>query len=111
MKFAGEVGFWIEDEETSPGVYQSHMVTKHYYGNVKNYYQRWQEADQENATMKVSNQISILSDLFAQQHFASIKYVIWNGQKLKVTAVQMNYPRLNLTIGGVYNGEDSPTTP
>lgn len=111
MKFYGKVGFWIEDVEVSPGVYQSDIVEKTYYGEVKQNTRRWQEADQQNDQMKVNNTITILSDLFARQNYTSIKYIIWNGAKLKVNSVVVDYPRLSLEIGGVYNGENAPDTP
>ena len=111
MKFYGKVGFWLKDVETSPGVYKSEIVEKTYFGDVKQNTRRWQEADQQNDRMKVNNTITILSDLFAQQNFTSIKYIIWNGQKLKVTSVVVDYPRLSLEIGGAYNGENAADTP
>lgn len=108
MKFSGTVGFWIADVETTPGVFQSQLVEKSYFGDVYKNERRWQEADQQNDLLKVNNTISILSDLFAQKNMASIKYVIWNGVKLKVTSVTVDYPRLKLEIGGMYNGENAP---
>ena len=111
MKFYGKVGFWLKDVETSPGVYKSEIVEKTYFGDVKQNTRRWQEADQQNDRMKVNNTITILSDLFAQQNFTSIKYIIWNGQKLKVNSVVVDYPRLSLEIGGAYNGENAADTP
>lgn len=107
MKFSGKVGFWIKDMETTPGVFKSDIVEKTYFGDVFKNTRRWQEADQQNDQLKVSNSISILSDLFAQQNYTSIKYVIWNGVKLKVTQVTLDYPRITMEIGGVYNGENA----
>lgn len=111
MKFYGKVGFWLEDVETSPGVYKSKIVEKTYFGEVRQNTRRWQEADQQNDRMKVNNTIAILSDLFARQNYASIKYIIWNGAKLKVNSVTLDYPRISLEIGGMYNGENATDTP
>ena len=108
MKFSGKVGFWMEDVETSPGVYQSKIVERSYCGDVYKNDRRWQESDQQNDILKVRNTISIVSDLFARNNYASIKYVIWNNAKLKVTSVELDYPRLSLEIGGFYNGENAP---
>lgn len=107
MKFAGKVGFWLTDVETAPGVYRSQIEERIYYGDVTRNERRWQEADQQNDNLKVNNSISILSDLFAQQNYHSIKYVVWNGAKLKVNSVTIDYPRLRLEIGGLYNGPDT----
>ena len=108
MKFYGVVGFWIKDVEVSSGVFKPKIVEKMYYGDIKKNNRRWQESDQINDVLKVNNTITILSDLFARQNLASIKYVIFNGTKLKVTQVTLDYPLLSLEIGGMYNGENSP---
>lgn len=108
MKFSGQVGFWMEDVEVRPGIYKSYIEERSYYGDVIRNQRRWQEADQLNSVMKVNNSISICSDLFARQNFNSIKYVVWNGVRLKVNSVTIDYPRITLDIGGVYNNENSP---
>ena len=107
MKFCGIVGFWVTDVETSPGVFKPQIVEKKYVGDIRNRIKRWQENDQQNDYLKINNTISILSDLFARQNYASIKYVILNGKKLKVNSVTLDYPRLTLEIGGDYNGTNS----
>lgn len=107
MKFCGEVAFWEEDKETDPGVWRpAQMVIRKYTGDILRANRRFQSSDQQNDIFTVSNQISILSDLYAQQNWASIRYVVWNGAKLKVSNVELNYPRITLEIGGVYNGTD-----
>ena len=107
MKFLGTVGFWITDVETTPGVFKPQVVEKKYVGDIHKKVYRWQENDQQNDYLKINNTISILSDLFARQNYTSIKYVIINDKKLKVTSVTLDYPRLTLEIGGDYNGTNS----
>lgn len=107
MKFAGVVGFWLKDVEVKPGIYKSQIVERSYFGEVRKNNRRWQQSDQQNDVLKVNNTISILSDLFAQQNLSSIKYVVWNGAKLKVDSVTIDYPRIDLEIGGAYNGENA----
>lgn len=104
MKFYGSVGFWIEDLETKPGVYVPGFVERPYAGDVNWNNRHFQSSENQNETIRLNNQISILSDLYSQENFASIRYVIWNQIKWRVTNVEVNYPRLVLTIGGVYNG-------
>ena len=108
MRFCGVVGFWIDDVETTPGVFKPKIVEKKYVGDIRNRIKRWQENDQQNDYLKINNTISIVSDVFARQNYTSIKYVICNGRKLKVNSVTIDYPRLTLEIGGDYNGTNSP---
>lgn len=111
MKFCGKVGFYAGDVETSPGVYNAKIVERKKTGDILQNIRRFQETENQNDTLKINNRISIVSDLYFQQNWASIRYVVWNGAKLKVTSVDLaNYPRLILEIGGVYNGKDEITT-
>ena len=104
MKFAGKVGFWEESKEVKPGIYKPQILERSYTGDVITNTRRFQSTENQNDDLKINNRISILSDLYAQQNWTSIRYVIWNGVKLKVNTVEVNYPRLILEIGGVWNG-------
>jgi len=37
-----------------------------------------------------------------------IRYVTWMGTKWRVANIDVNYPRLNLSIGDVYNDDSGP---
>lgn len=108
MKFCGKIGFYIGDEEVSPGIYKSRILERKYFGDIIRNNRRWQQtSNSQNDTLVSNNQISVVSDLYAQQNWSSIKYAIWNDAKLKVKSVDLtNYPRLTLEIGEVYNGQN-----
>lgn len=102
-KFFGEIGYGVT-EETRPGVWKEVMVKRHYYGDVLQYYRRWEsKSGQLNDDLNLNNKISIVADPFAYDHFHQIRYVKWGDSKWKVSNVEVQYPRLILTIGGVYN--------
>lgn len=103
-KFYGIIGYGIT-EETTPGVWTDSIVERNYTGDVIKNYRKTSSGESINDNIDVSNNISILSDPFAMNHFHTIKYVKWMGAAWKVSTVEVQYPRLILTIGGVYNGE------
>lgn len=103
-KFYGTVGYGVT-EETTPGVWTDRIVERNYSGDVIKNYKKSYSGESINDNIDVSNNISIISDPFAMQHFHTIKYVKWMGAAWKVSTVEVQYPRLILTIGGVYNGE------
>lgn len=109
MKFYGMVGFWIQDYEAKPGVFVPAFVEKPYSGDVNWNNRHFQASEDQNDTIRLNNQISILCDLYSHANFSSIRYVIWNNVKWRVTNVEVNYPRLTLTIGGVYNDTGTET--
>lgn len=109
MKFHGLVGFWNGDKEVKPGVWIPDITERKYYGDVARNIRRFQSTEHQNDNLTINNQISILADLYAQENFHSIRYVVWNGVKWKVDSVDISYPRLILEIGEVYN-EERPTS-
>lgn len=103
MKFSGKVGFWEEDTEERPGVWRSRIVERPYTGDVLVDYRKLRMGDTQNGSFSVNNKISILGDLYAKENWPSIKYVVWNGVKWIVSGVKVDYPRLVLDLGEVYN--------
>lgn len=100
-KFYGEIGFAVT-EETRPGIYTEKIETRNYYGELIRNTRRLQTSDKLNDDINVANEISIISDPYANQNFHSIRYVEFMGSKWKVSSVEVSYPRLILTLGGLY---------
>lgn len=108
-KFYGKVGF-IVPTETSRGVFIEKQTERYYRGDITQIYNRWStNPDQINDDFSISNRISIVSDPFAYEHFSAIRYVEFGGTKWQVKSVEVSYPRLILSIGGVYNNVPKPT--
>lgn len=103
-KFFGKVGYGEDTVETRPGVWEVKPVERSYYGDVLQNSRRWENGEHLNDNLNINNKISIVADPFAYQNFHAIRYVEWMGAKWEVTNVEVQYPRLILTIGGVYNG-------
>lgn len=103
-KFYGAIGF-ATLTETVPGVWKEQIVEHNYYGDLLQNSRRLQAADQLNDNINVTNEISIVADPYANANFHSIRYVEFMGTKWKVSNVKVQYPRLILTLGGVYNGQ------
>lgn len=102
-KFYGHVGY-VETQETSPGVHKAVATERDYSGDVYRNARRLESGDGINDNVTVNNSLSIVADPYAYQHFFAIRYVRWMGALWKVTNVEVQSPRLLLTIGGVYNG-------
>lgn len=103
-KFFGPIGF-AEPAETTPGVWEEAITERYYYGDLIRNVRRLQSSDKVNDDINVSNEVSIVADPFANENFHSMRYVEFMGAKWKITSVEVQYPRLILTMGGVYNGQ------
>lgn len=102
-KFCGVVGY-SRTIETSSGVYEEAITEKTYYGDVIRNSRQWSNGEQLNDNLNINNSISIVADDYAYENFGAIRYLVWMGQRWKVSNVEVQRPRLTLTIGGVYNG-------
>lgn len=111
MKFSGKIGFWEKDVETKPGVYKPKIIEKSYVGDVLANSRRFQTAEnQQNENLRITNRLSIISDLYMQKNWSSIKYVSWNGVNWSVSSIDVSaYPRVIIELGVVYNGKTSTT--
>lgn len=103
-KFCGPVGYAIPIE-TVPGKWKDKIEEHNYRGDILSNNMRWESSsDSTNDDLNVNVQISIIADPFANNNFHSMKYVRFMGAYWKIKKVEPKYPRLILTIGGVYNG-------
>ena len=102
-KFYGKVGY-VTQEEISPGIWDDVTVEKEYRGDILQNMRRWEPTEQKNDNLVISNRISIIADPFAHDNFSTIKYVYLGGVRWKVNSIEIQRPRLILTLGEVYNG-------
>lgn len=106
-KWYGVVGFMTTvPDPDHRGTFIEQLTIRKYYGDILRVSQRWQPvADKTNDDISVSHRISILSDPFAAQHFHEIRFVEWLGTRYKAESVEVEYPRIIISLGGVYHGD------
>ena len=104
-RFYGKIGFVLGAEETRPGIWKENTNVRNYYGDVMKRRLSWESGDSANDDIKIGNQFSVLADEFAETHLYAMRWLEWKGTKWKITSVEIERPRMILTIGDVYNGE------
>lgn len=107
-KFYGVIGY-AETVETAPGVWTEVITEHNYSGDVIRNTRRWETGEHLNDDLIINNILSIVADPFAYQNFYAMRYIKWMGASWKITSVEVQRPRLILTIGGIYNGESMGT--
>ena len=105
-KFYGAIGF-AELVETSPGVWKEQITERNYFGDFGRISHRMESSGNINDNINIANEISIVSDPFADQNSHLMRYVEFRGVKWKISSFVVQHPRLILTVGGVYNGEQA----
>ena len=100
-----------QPSEVRPGVWLDNITEREYFGDVIRNKNSWStNSDSTLDDLNISNQISIVADPFAYKNFHSMRYIEFMGAKWKITSVEVQRPRLILTVGGLYNGEQNETT-
>lgn len=105
MKFYGNIGFAVT-EKTSPGVWTPTITTKKYSGDILQLSKRLDSGEHINDGLRLNVQISIVCDPWFQENLSRILYVEYLGSKWKVETITPSYPRMTLTLGGLYNEDE-----
>ena len=109
-KYFGKIGFGktVEiDPENRPGVHEVAIEEHSYYGDVLSNNRRYERGDGLNDNLNIHNEFSILADPFAMENFADMRYITWLGSKWKITDVKVDFPRMTLSVGGVWNEQET----
>lgn len=102
-KFYGVIGY-ATTVETKPGVWEEQITERKYYGDLIRNTRRLESSGNLNDNVTINNEISIVADPYAYENFHSMRYVKFMGTAWKITSADVQYPRLILSVGGVYNG-------
>lgn len=102
-RFHGNVGFGAQ-VEVKPGVFEDVITERSYFGDVVRNTRHLQNGDSVNNDITVNNSISIVADAHANANIFAIRYVEWCGALWTVSDVDVQSPRLVLSLGVIYNG-------
>lgn len=102
-RFHGKIGY-SNQVQVSPGVWQDQPTEREYFGDVIRESKQWTAKEQVNDDLVINNRISVVADDFASSNFSAMRYVIWAGTYWRISNIDVQRPRLILSLGGVYNG-------
>lgn len=105
-KFYGTIGFVVTAENPdNPGIWSEQTIEKKYPGELISVRRKIQSTSNSvNDNITISNELSIVADPYANENMYAMRYVVFGGAKWKIESINVEYPRLKLSIGGVYNG-------
>lgn len=110
-RFFGLIGFVTSEEiPEGSGIWKDVVVEKMYRGEVVKNNKRWDTNQHLNDDLNINNTISIVADPFVSNNLFSVRYIKWMGSYWKVTSAEVQFPRIILSLGGVYNGPTNGTS-
>lgn len=108
-KWFGKIGYAIQ-KESEPGIWEDEIIERDYYGDLLTDNRKRQSNNNVLDEITLSNMVSIIADPFAYNNCSCMAYAEIMGARWKISEVEVKPPRLNLTIGGVYNGNTPRTS-
>lgn len=103
-RFYGNIGFEMPGENVN-GVYVKPIVERPHKGDVLEETRSYEPDDKVEDDFRLQHRIRIIGDAYALEHYAKIKYVMWQGTCWTVNSISLARPRLTLALGGVYHGK------
>lgn len=102
-RFNGKVGYGISTE-VAVDVWSDVITERAYKCDSVRQSKSTVQSDSMTDDIRLEDRISIVADEFSMANYMRIKYVERAGSRWTVTAVEVQRPRLLLSLGGVYNG-------
>lgn len=103
-RFFGKIGFCYQESEEGSDIVTERVVLKTYRGDLLKSNRKWETAEQIIDQFNISNRVSIMADPYSLDNLYAIKFVILHGKAWKITDAEIQYPRIILSIGGLWNG-------
>lgn len=102
-RYCGLIGF-SSTVETAPGVWEDIITERKYYGDISKDFRKSSDKNKIIRDVSINNLFSIVADPFAFENLEFIKYVKYLGIAWTVESVEVQYPRLLISVGGRWNG-------
>ena len=93
----------MEDE---PGIWVDAIEERPYKGDIIRSGRRFDNSENINDNFTITNVFSIISDAFLYSHIPAMRYIEYLGSKFKIVSVEVERPRVEIRVGGVYVSGD-----
>ena len=104
MRVSGVIGYG-EQTKTAPGVTDEVTIEKKFRGDlVRPPSSGPEEGAKVLDDLRVGVTISVVAGAYHSTHVHAMRYISWQGKLWKVANVDVNFPRLIIRLGGLYNG-------
>lgn len=102
-KFAGLVGY-VTQEETVPGVWSPVEKRVMMKGDIISQRSNVLDDGNVNSNITLNHRVSLLGDSYAFDNYYAIRWIEFKGRNLEVSSVEIQRPRIIVSLGGLWNG-------
>lgn len=102
-KYAGLVGY-VTQEEEAPGVWSPVDNPKRMRGDIIRLSSSSQNDNKVNSDITLNHRVSLIGDAYAFSSYFNIRWIEVDGRRWEVTSVEVQRPRIIVSLGGLWNG-------
>lgn len=103
MRFWGPIGINRGLKTMSPGVVKQDIEEVYISGNMNLSRVSWPNAGLRDG-VRANHVLSVVTPEDSDVDFTEVVYICWQGRKWSVAAIEFKRPRVDLHLGGLYNG-------
>lgn len=103
-RYVGRVGVRQDAVETEPGIYTEGIEEISVQGELRLERLGWRGGELSQDKPRARHVVSLVVSQRLVELMTDVVYVTWAGRKWSVMSIDAKHPRLNLTLGGLYNG-------
>lgn len=101
-KFAGLVTY-VTQAETTPGVWTDVVNSYPMKGDILRKGAVNQNDGKVNSNVSLNHRVSLVADAYALGNYHDIKHIEMDGRKWEVTSIEVQRPRIIVSLGGLWN--------
>ena len=102
-RFLGPIGISRGPVQTAPGIFKKSIEEVDVKGEMRQMSLGWPQAGMREG-LSAKHVLSIVTPEDSDIDFTEVVYIVWHGRKWSVTSIQYKRPRIELGLGGLYNG-------
>ena len=102
-RFSGLVGY-VPQQETTPGVWTPVENPRKMKGDIIRQSSTNASSGNLNDDVTLNHRISLIGDAYAFDNYFNIKWIKIDTMKWKVVNIEIERPRIIISLGGVWNG-------
>lgn len=94
---------YVNQKETSPGVWSPVETFTTMKGNVIRQNASNRDGDKMNDDISLDHRVSLLGDAYAFDNYYNLKWIQIEGRKWEISSVEIERPRIIVSLGGLWN--------
>lgn len=103
-KYSGLVTY-VTQVESRPGIWTNAEVSHTMKGDILRKGSTFQNGDRVNGEVTLNHRVSLVADAYALGNYHNMKYIQLDGRDWFITSVEVQRPRIIVTVGGLKNAK------